>query len=155
MTLHCIKSHYTILHNITHIHTSYHNIMPSDVSEAPRLLKIFHLGMKGGNIYPRLVGLLNLFAALLTIFTAGTFEPKTITAALDTGTSLICIPAGRRWLFFGWKVGKRVSNRAGWLDFGSNKNHSPWMLFGGMIFYLEGNSRMKFQGDIVKLYEII
>lgn len=87
--------------------------MPSDVSEAPRLLKIFHLGMKGGNIYPRLVGLLNLFAALLTIFTAGTFEPKTITAALDTGTSLICIPAGRRWLFFGWKVGKRVSNRAG------------------------------------------
>eukprot|EP00434_Breviolum_minutum_P035488 symbB.v1.2.031415.t2/scaffold3643.1/size52769/7 len=40
-----------------------------------------------------ILGLLNLFAALLTIFTAGSFEPKTITAALDTGTSLICIPA--------------------------------------------------------------
>lgn len=54
---------------------------------------------------------------------------------------------------FWWKVGKRVSNRAGWLDFGFNKNHSPWMLFGGMNFIWKGILGWSSKETYMKLYE--
>lgn len=133
MTLHCIRSHYTILHNITHIISQH-----ADSIFFPHLFSIFHLGIKGGASFTprRFVESLRCAADHLHLWNLrtqdnhGCLGHRHFTDLHTRRPSFL--------LFFGGRLVRGSPAGAGWLDFGSNKNHSPWMLFGGMIFICKG-----------------